>query len=192
MKYGKRLREEVERTFPEWRGEFISYKELKRQLKLIYPCTDSETIHDQVSRFVAGELFNVNTLRESNGFAQLLDNEVNKAITFFNEKEEDYIIRLKELQIRAANLENPSEKLQVQKDILDFRAEMVLLLHYSVLNFTGLIKIVKKHNKRTGTCFQFSSMRRVMQQPSFSTDLLHQLMEECEVMLYRLFLSDGP
>ncbi|KAJ8755917.1 hypothetical protein K2173_024462 [Erythroxylum novogranatense] len=176
MKYGKKLREEVERTFPEWKAQFICYKELKIQLKLIY------------SRIVAVELFHVNNLRESNGFVQLLDAELNKAITFFYEKEEDYIIRLKELQIRASNLESQAEKLQVQKDILDFRAEMVLLLHYSVLNLTGLRKIVKKHNKRTGTSFQFSSMRRVMQQPSFSTDLLHQLMEHCAAMLYRLFL----
>lgn len=41
------------------------------------------------------------------------------------------------MQLRAGNLDRNEEKLQVQRDILNLHAEMVLLLHYSVLNFTG-------------------------------------------------------
>ncbi|KDP37095.1 hypothetical protein JCGZ_06151 [Jatropha curcas] len=184
MKYGKRLRNEIEGTFPEWKGQFISYKKLKKQLKLIFPGSGRFGSTSRWPRFATRRFLEVNNMGIRIGFTRLLDNELNKINRFYFDKEEDYIIRLKELQIRAANLQSDEEKLQVQKDILDFHGEMVLLLNYSVLNFTGVVKIVKKHNKRTGTNFQFSSL------PFFSTDLLYKLMKECETMLRRLFFPD--
>ncbi|EEF35777.1 conserved hypothetical protein [Ricinus communis] len=187
MQYGKMLRREVERTFRGWKGQFISYKKLKKQLKLIYPRSRGRFPRYATRRFVE-----VNNRGLRIGFSRLLHNELKKVNTFYLEKEEDYIIRLKELQIRAANLRTNEEKLQVQKDILKFHGEMVLLLQYSALNFRGLIKIVKKHNKKTGTTFEFSAMPRVMQQSFFSTDLLDNLMKEAEAMLARLFLPDEP
>ncbi|KAG6792414.1 hypothetical protein POTOM_001562 [Populus tomentosa] len=105
MKYQKRLRDEVERVLPEWKGQFICYKGLKKQLNLIHPRSSRD------------------------------------------------------------RLCHPIE---------------------------GLVKLVKKHNKRTGTSFDFSSMPRVMQRPFFSTDLLYELMRQCETMLDGLFLSKQP
>ena len=46
-------------------------------------------------------------------------------------------LQVQELQEMAAKLDDDAERLVVQKNILDFHAEMVLLLHYSVLNLTG-------------------------------------------------------
>ncbi|TXG69329.1 hypothetical protein EZV62_004264 [Acer yangbiense] len=171
-KYGKQLRDEVERSIPEWRGEVISYKRLKIQLNSIENLLDS-------GRFDVG-------------FTRLLNNELDKVNRFYIDKEEDYVIRLKELQNRASNLECRTEMLNLQKDILDFHKEMVLLLHYTFLNSTGFIKIVKKHNKRAGVSIQLSFMPRVLEQPFFSTDLLYNLMTECQAMLHRLFLDDEP
>ena len=44
MKYDKILRSEVERTFRGWKGQFISYKKLKKQLKLNYPGSGGQII----------------------------------------------------------------------------------------------------------------------------------------------------
>ncbi|XP_044483961.1 SPX domain-containing protein 2-like [Mangifera indica] len=192
MKYGKRLRNEVERSFPEWRGEFISYKQLKKQLNLIDPVSRPR----KRPRISIGEIFDtgygrndVNSMTVNVGFTRLLDEEMQKVNTFYIDKEEDYIIRLKELQDMEANLSCRKEMLNLQKDILDFHAEMVLLLHYSVLNSTGFVKIVKKHNKRAGASIHVSFMPRALEQPIFSTGLLYKLMKECEAMLHRLFLD---
>ncbi|XP_061962820.1 SPX domain-containing protein 1-like [Populus nigra] len=194
MKYQKRLRDEVERVLPEWKRQFICYKGLKKQLKLINPRSSRDRrMGGDRPGFATGRFLAVNNnIRERIGFTRLLHSELNKVNAFYFDKEEDYVIRLKEMQLRAGNLDRNEEKLQVQRDILNLHAEMVLLLHYSVLNFTGLVKIVKKHNKRTGTSFQFSSMPRVMQRPFFSTDLLYELMRQCETMLDGLFLSKQP
>ncbi|KAG6789008.1 hypothetical protein POTOM_005088 [Populus tomentosa] len=177
MKYQKRLRDEVERVLPEWKGQFICYKGLKKQLKLINPrLSRDRRMGDTRSGFPTGRCLDVNNnIRERNGFTRLLHSELDKVNAFYFDKEEDYAIRLKEMQLRAGNLDRNEEK-----------------LHYSVLNFTGLVKIVKKHNKRTGTSFHFSSMPRVMQRPFFSTDLLYELTRQCETMLDGLFLSKQP
>ncbi|ESR40504.1 SPX domain-containing protein 2 [Citrus sinensis] len=192
MKYGKRLREEIERCLPEWRGEFISYKQLKKQLNLIDPVSRAK----KRSRISIEDLLHagngrvdVNFMR----FTQLLDVELHKVNTFYIDKEEDYVIRLKELKNMEANLCCRETMLNLQKSILDFHAEMVCLLHYSVLNSTGFRKIVKKQKKRASSSnVQFNSVPRVLDQPFLSTELLYNLMKECEAMLYRLFLAGEP
>lgn len=42
-----------------------------------------------------------------------------------------------ELEIRAENVNGNEEMLELQKKILGFYSEMVMLLHYSVINFAG-------------------------------------------------------
>ncbi|KAJ0834637.1 putative SPX domain-containing protein [Helianthus annuus] len=37
VKFGKSLSNQIEETFPEWRDKFLSYKDLKKRLKLIKP-----------------------------------------------------------------------------------------------------------------------------------------------------------
>lgn len=95
MKYGKRLRDEIERCLPEWRGEFISYKQLKKQLNLIDPVSRAKKRSAGISIedfFLAGNgRVDVNFMK----FNQLLDVELHKVNTFYIDKEEDHVIRLK-------------------------------------------------------------------------------------------------
>ncbi|CAI5527782.1 unnamed protein product [Closterium sp. Naga37s-1] len=62
---------------------------------------------------------------------------------------------------------------------------MVLLENYSSLNYMGLVKIVKKHDKRTSHPLR-PFLRTVLQQPFCTTELLSQLISECEVLLQQL------
>ena len=45
------------------------------------------------------------------------------------------------------------------------------------------MKILKKHDKRTGAVLRLPFIRRVLLQPFFSTELLSQLVQECENVL---------
>lgn len=47
----------------------------------------------------------------------------------------------------------------------------------------GLVKILKKHDKRTGAVLRLPFIRRVLLQPFFSTELLSQLVKECSNLL---------
>ncbi|XVF24800.1 hypothetical protein REPUB_Repub13aG0158900 [Reevesia pubescens] len=185
MKHGKKHRAEVAKSLPEWERKFMSYKALKKKVKVINPHLNG----NQRSR--AGNEGYLPT--QDMGFTLLLDKELDKINTFYIDKEEDYIIRFRELEIWAENINGNEEMLELQKEILDFHSEMVMLLHYSVINFAGLVKIVKKHKKRTCAYSVYSSyMPRVLQQPFLSTDLLYNLISGCEAILERLSPPNDP
>ncbi|WOH01040.1 hypothetical protein DCAR_0520419 [Daucus carota subsp. sativus] len=186
MKFGKSLSNQIEGTLPEWRDKFLSYKELKKRLKLINPpvVADETTRPEKRRRFSDGERMS----DEEIDFLNLLEDELEKFNSFFVEKEEEYIIRLKDLRDRVASAEDWSEEMiDIRKEIVDFHGEMVLLENYSSLNYTGLVKILKKYDKRTGALLRLPFIQKVLQQPFFTTDLLYKLVKECEAMLDRLF-----
>ncbi|KAL4332288.1 hypothetical protein GQ457_07G032080 [Hibiscus cannabinus] len=177
MKHGKKHRAEVAKSLLALQRKFMCYKALKKRVKLINPVTCYSNGKKRSTQHM--------------GFARLLGRELDKINTFYMDKEEDYIIMFRELEIRARNSDGNEEMLELQKRILGFHSEMVMLLHYSVINFTGLMKIVKKHKKRAGADSVYSTnMPGVLQQPFFSTDLLYNLIRGCEAILDRLSLPD--
>ncbi|CAL9195450.1 unnamed protein product [Musa hybrid cultivar] len=195
MKFGKSLSNQIDETLPEWRDKFLSYKDLKRRLKLIAaggggerPAKRPRVADDDRAASSAPE--DSAMREEEEDFMRLLESELDKFNYFFVEKEEEYIIRQKDLQDRVAEaISNNSkeELMKVSKEIVDFHGEMVLLENYSALNYTGLVKILKKYDKRTGALMRQSFIHKVLQQPFFTTDLLYKLVKECEVMLDQLF-----
>ncbi|KAJ4708268.1 SPX domain-containing protein [Melia azedarach] len=199
MKFGKSLSNQIEETLPEWRDKFLSYKELKKRLKLVEHKKGSDRPNKR-PRFdesaVAGDdnKAGEGMSREEIDFIRLLEDEMEKFNTFFVEKEEEYIIRLKELQDRMANAKDSNEEIiKIRKEIVDFHGEMVLLENYSALNYTGLVKILKKYDKRTGALIRLPFIQRVLQQPFYTTDLLYKLVKQCEKMLDGLFpINEKP
>ncbi|XP_072982369.1 SPX domain-containing protein 5 isoform X2 [Typha latifolia] len=178
MKFGKRLKRQIEESLPEWRDKFLSYKDLKKLVRLI-STTDA-------SPQAEGE------------FVSLLDAEVEKFNAFFMEQEEEFVIRQRELQERirrAAESLRPSEAGyaaemgRIRKDIVNFHGEMVLLVNYSSINYTvaGLAKILKKYDKRTGGLLRLPFIETVLKQPFFTTELISRLVKECEIMMEAVF-----
>ncbi|KAI4344131.1 hypothetical protein L6164_011397 [Bauhinia variegata] len=206
MKFGKSLSNQIEKTLPEWRDKFLSYKELKKKLKQLEPAKGTgDGGEDRPSKRIkvvadpgAGDTVELGDKevmsKEESDFRNLLENELEKFNNFFVEKEEEYIIRLKvffetqELQDRVAKVKDYNEEMmKIRKEIVDFHGEMVLLENYSALNYTGLAKILKKYEKRTGALIRLPFIQKVLQQPFFTTELLYKLVKECETMLDRLF-----
>ncbi|KAG6534490.1 SPX domain-containing protein 1-like [Zingiber officinale] len=197
MKFGKNLSSQIEETLPEWRDKFLSYKDLKRRLKLISGAdlpakraklADEVAVGDNAPSSTAEE-------EEEEEFVSLLEAELDKFNTFFVEKEEEYIIRQKDLQDRvtaAISRGSKEELMKVRKEIVNFHGEMVLLENYSALNYTGLVKILKKYDKRTGALIRQPFIQKVLKQPFFTTDLLNKLVKECVAMLDHLFSKNDP
>ncbi|KAK8501340.1 hypothetical protein V6N13_027038 [Hibiscus sabdariffa] len=192
MKFGKSLTNQIEDTLPEWRDKFLSYKELKKKVKLIQRNSDERPTKRPRSDGNPGDAVDAGNgdvmSREETDFLMLLEDELEKFNTFFVEKEEEYIIRLKELQDNVAKANDSNEKMiKIWKEMVDFHGEMVLLENYSALNYTGLVKILKKYDKRTGALIRLPFIQRVLQQPFCTTDLLYKLVKECEAMLEHVF-----
>ncbi|KAL0007788.1 hypothetical protein SO802_009290 [Lithocarpus litseifolius] len=188
MKFGKRLKQQIQETLPGWRDKFLSYKELK---KLVRSISSAPTLLNGSLEYGRAE----------EEFVYLLNNEIEKFNTFFMEQEEDFVIRNKELQQRiqrvidiwGPNGNHPSEAdckeemAKIRKDIVDFHGEMVLLVNYSNVNYTGLAKILKKYDKRTGGLLRLPFIQKVLQQPFFTTDLISKLVKQCESTIEAVF-----
>lgn len=189
MKFGKRLKQQIEETLPDWRDKFLSYKELKKLVRLI---SSSPTLLNGSVEYGKAEA----------GFVYLLNNEIEKFNAFFMEQEEDFIIRHKELQHRVQlviDMWGPSgtqpnsetiykeEMGKIRKDVVDFHGEMVLLENYSNINYTGLAKILKKYDKRTGGVLRLLFIQKVLEQPFFTTDIVSKLVKECESLIDAFF-----
>ncbi|KAK7260886.1 hypothetical protein RIF29_27185 [Crotalaria pallida] len=188
MKFWKILSNQIEQTLPDWRDKFLSYKDLKKQLKLIAP---KDPDHPPGKRpRLDGD---AEVSKEVKDFLKLLEVEIDKFNGFFVEKEEEYIIKWKELQDRVAGAKDSNtELMSVGREIVDFHGEMVLLENYSALNYTGLVKIIKKYDKRTGALIRLPFIQDVLNQPFFKIDVLNKLVKECEVMLSILFPKNRP
>ncbi|KAJ7564416.1 hypothetical protein O6H91_02G016600 [Diphasiastrum complanatum] len=138
-------------------------------------------------------------------FIRLLNVELEKFNEFFIDKEEDFVIGLQELKERIESAKQNSglngkyssqnefneEMVKIRKDLVTFHGEMVLLKNYSSLNYTGLVKILKKHDKHTGGLLRNPFIRKVLHQPFCSLELLSKLVRECESKLQSMFPSDN-
>jgi SPX domain protein involved in polyphosphate accumulation len=130
VQFGKWLRRQIEQSLPEWRGQFLRYKELKRCVKALSGVCPP--LPAEEAEFVAE-----------------VEAETEKINAFFLDQEEEFIIRHRELQNdikraldrRAAGAVAPAqheaEVAAIRREIVNFHGVMVLLLNYSSINYIG-------------------------------------------------------
>jgi hypothetical protein len=131
MKFGKSLSGQIVETLPEWRDKFLSYKDLKKRLKLIGAGgagagSAAERQPKRARREDAGEADASSAAPaaaaamtpEEADFMQLLEAELDKFNSFFVEKEEEYIIRQKVLYPIRPRPSLPSPMVLVFLDLI--------------------------------------------------------------------------
>ncbi|KAL3844306.1 hypothetical protein ACJIZ3_001709 [Penstemon smallii] len=196
MKFWKILRKLLDEIFPDWQDKFISYKDLKQQLKLIYPMKEPSTNNlgnDQRPnkrprlKDMDGQVDKETV--EMKDFCMLLVKEIKKINGFFMDKEELCIIRTKLLKAEVCGVKVSKEELnRIGRKIVDFHGEMILLKNYSALNYIGLLKILKKYEKRSGNLIRLPFIEKVLlHEPFLRTEVLSNLVDECEIMIRCIF-----
>lgn len=180
MKFWKILKRLIDEAQPDWRDKFLSYKDLKKWLKRTYP-KDSSARQVKCLRPDSVEA------EEAVEFVELLDGEINKINEFFMDQEEGHIVKWEALQDQVAEVEGMDNKLmEVHREIVDFHGEMILLQNYSAINCIGLVKIIKKYDKRSGALICLPFIQKVLQQPFCRTDVLKKFVKECDIILNQL------
>jgi len=111
--------------------------------------------------------------------------ELSKFNEFFMEKEEELVMMDRALGERAAALgadpEAPAALLAGTCTALaKFHGELVLLEHWCSLNYAALVKILKKHDKRSCLSLRLPILVAVLRQPFYSTEVLSQLVRTAE------------
>ncbi|KAL2523140.1 SPX domain-containing protein 4 [Forsythia ovata] len=194
MKFGKEFRIHLEETLPEWRDKYLCYKLLKKLLKNIPVSYSNPSLPDGNDTVPMPPLLQY-------WFVGILNDELDKFNDFYVDKEEDFIIRFQALKERidlvkerdskdgvfTSETEFSEEMMQIRKDFVAIHGEMILLKNYSSLNLAGLIKILKKYDKRTGEllCLPFTQL--ALRQPFFTIEPLTRLVIECEANIELLF-----
>ena len=69
---------------------------------------------------------------------------------------------------------------------------VIMIVFSSLVRCAGLVKIIKKYDKRTGALLRLPFIQDVLNQPFFKIDVLNKLVKECEVMLSIIFPKSGP
>nr|GLL39196.1 SPX domain-containing protein 4 [Ipomoea trifida] len=192
MKFGKEFKVHLEDTLPEWRDKYLRYKPLKKLLKSLpaHPSAGGGGGDDSFQPPPHSELHD--------WFIRLLTEDLEKFNDFYVEQEEEFIIRFQELKERIERVKEKSgrdvastseseEMMDIRKDFVAIHGQMLLLQNYSSLNFAGLMKILKKYDKRTGGLLRLPFTQFAVHQPFFTTEPLTRLVRECEANLELLF-----
>lgn len=167
MKFGALLRESANET-PELQNLYSCYKLLKKRLKRLPDRHNVEVgADDPIERAAIAE--------RQHGFVTTLNEDVQQFNELFIEKEEESVIRLRSLEDAAEGAQHSMEVTgKVFKNYVDFHGEMLLLVHWSILAYTGLVKILKKHHKRTGLLVRAPHLDNLLSQPFCSVEVRPQ------------------
>lgn len=191
MQFRKLLKKLIDETLPEWRDKFLSYKDLKKQLKRVYSRDGRGDKRMKLSN--SDEIDSVATDKEVADFVKLCQEQIDKFNDFVLEKQEWYLIKIEVLEGNLIAAKDSNEELKkVGRTLADLHGEIVLLLNYSWLNYTGLVKILKKHDKLSGALVRLPFIQKVLKEPFYETDVLNNLVKKCETMLEQLFSINEP
>lgn len=84
-----------------------------------------------------------------------------------------------------------STSMRLRSELVDFHGEIVLLLNWSMVNYTALTKLLKKHDKLTGNCLREKYLENALQHPFLSTSNVHDILSQVEVLITNLGESTG-
>ncbi|KAL3571849.1 hypothetical protein D5086_025753 [Populus alba] len=174
---GKRLKQQVQETLPDWRDKFLSYKELKKLVRLISsapPFSYGSVEYGKAeAEFVFPPFYS--------------DIRLIKLVLELKQRIQKVIDTWGPSGSQPSEAEYKEQMRKIRKNIVNFHGEMVLMENYSNINYTGLAKILKKYDKRTGGLLRLPFIQKVLEQPFFITDLVSKLVKQCEYMIDTVF-----
>ena len=109
--------------------------------------------------------------------------ELRRFNEYFVEKEEEYVIRVKDLEDRLEAACTSTSRTEVAEALVHIHGGLVLQLHWSSLNYASLVKILKKHDKVTGLALRSPFLANVLRQPFSSTSIMRRLVQRVEELL---------
>ncbi|XP_015789345.1 xenotropic and polytropic retrovirus receptor 1 [Tetranychus urticae] len=202
---------------PEWRKQYILYEEMKYMLYSAMERQPSPEVadRDEITRynkafdeeflsFCEKELAKINIffaekLAEATRKFSTLKNELNlikSKFDTFPRRDEDgnfrSIFNAKDFILQKADERHRNRKLRELKlGFSEFYLSLVLLQSYQNLNFTGFVKILKKHDKLLGNDEGLKWRRAHVENAPFHLNKeIHKLIEETE-NLFTQELEEG-
>ncbi|CAG8632759.1 12853_t:CDS:2 [Acaulospora morrowiae] len=147
MKFGHHLKTSL---YPEWTFYYLAYDELKHEIKTRTRNGWSED--DELS------------------FVELLEKELDKVFTFQTEKSNEINIRIQNIEREiTADSRNATDEdyILLEEELSMIIADVHDLAKFTRLNYSGFLKIIKKHDKKTKWVLKPMFMVRLNAKPFY-------------------------
>jgi SPX domain protein involved in polyphosphate accumulation/uncharacterized membrane protein YidH (DUF202 family) len=181
MRFGKTLRQSV---YAPWKDKYIDYAKLKSILREDKPDDDDEPwTEDDENRF-CDEIFNVQLEKVAEFQAEQVEDLRRRVDSAFE--------KLKEFPTAEEGKPKTDADTQQLKDLeaeLDtITNEVKELQKYSNLNYTGFLKIVKKHDRKRGDRYKIRPMMMVsLSKRPFNSDQVYSpLLNKLSLMYFAI------
>mmetsp|Transcript_33406 Transcript_33406/g.56086 ORF Transcript_33406/g.56086 Transcript_33406/m.56086 type:complete len:286 (-) Transcript_33406:433-1290(-) len=180
MKFGKKLNDMIEESQSEFADKFLAYKQLKKKLKSL-PIVGEDQISEIPSSTQATSDRCQCMTPEEKEFVKMLNEELEKFNDFYMEKEEEYVIELQNLEDELDKVDVSQVELsRLRLRFVKFHGQLVLLQNWSALNYSALVKILKKHDKHSSITLRSSFLCNVLAQPFYSVEVLRDMITRAE------------
>jgi SPX domain protein involved in polyphosphate accumulation len=152
MRFGKTLRDSI---YPPWRGQYIDYPKLKQLLREDSADDDTPWTEEDEQKF-SHEILNVELEKVAEFQAatfKSLEQRANRCHERLQElapkdgeqKNDDAAGKFKEIEAELDSITNEAKELK----------------KYSSINYTGFLKIVKKHDRKRGSKYKLRPMLQI-------------------------------
>ncbi|KAJ0394480.1 hypothetical protein P43SY_007397 [Pythium insidiosum] len=190
MKFGKVLQQSMQVSSPAWESFWVDYKLLKKiikdcaQIKKEEKLDGSKLIKTKIKPNAKEDNDSIRTSPDEMNFFRTLRSEIKKIGDFFVREQGAYISRVKAIEEQYLLLQSdprPETKTELMKACVSLYKELLLLENFAVMNFCGISKILKKHDKWTGYATRNKFMRTILMKQPFATYLpLLQMIDRLE------------
>lgn len=153
MRFGKTLRQSI---YPPWKGQYIDYAKLKSLLREDRSDDDDAPWTEEDENRFCDEIFNTQLEK----VAKFQEDTVNK----LRERVDACFEKLKTLSGPDDNTKSdisPERLKEFEKELDQITNEVKELKKYSNINYTGFLKIVKKHDRKRGERYRIRPMMQV-------------------------------
>jgi SPX domain protein involved in polyphosphate accumulation len=176
MRFGRTLRNSI---YPKWKDQYIDYAKLKNLLR--EDAEDGAKWTEEDENKFCDEILNVQLDKvasfQASTFKDLEDRTNNAAAKLKDLAPEDgqprgelTTARFKEIEVELDNIINETKELK----------------NYSTINYTGFLKIVKKHDRKRGSNYKIRPMMMLSlsQKPFNSEQGYSPLLNKLSMMYY--------
>ncbi|KAI7870361.1 VTC domain-containing protein [Spinellus fusiger] len=152
MKFGSQLKEVI---YPEWQSAYLDYDDLKRKLR-------------------KAEKDRPFTEKDETEFVEMLDSNLEKIYAFYKQTMEEIRFSIDQavgtVFSQIPSEDSVAEMGRIQQSINDIADDINRLSRFSRLNYTGFLKIIKKHDRHTNYVLRPMFMVRLNQCPFWNED----------------------
>ncbi|RQM14260.1 hypothetical protein DD237_005232 [Peronospora effusa] len=177
MKFGKVLQQSTQMSPNAWEIYWADYKLLKKIIKDCAQIKKEEKLQgDKLIKIKPSAKEDNDSIRQSQdemNFFRTLRVEIKKIADFFIQEQAKHTSQVTAINVSfqqlQANPKSTEAKTRLMKDCVALYKELLLLENFAVMNFCGISKILKKHDKWTGYATRNKFMHTILMKQPFAT-----------------------